>query len=57
MEKNALYWEAHKEEYQKAFDELHEESKEAIKADPRGAEAHALNIVVDRAIYSRMKKK
>lgn len=56
MEKNSRYWELHKIEYQKIFDELDKQIKEIVSADPKSDEARGLNLLVEKAIYDKLKK-
>lgn len=56
MEKNSRYWELHKIEYQKIFDELDKQIKEIVSADPNSDEARGLNLLVEKAIYDKLKK-
>lgn len=56
MEKNTSYWEIHKEEYQKIFDELEPGMKTVVTTDSRSLEAHSLDLLVERAVRDRLKK-
>ena len=56
MKKDNLYWGLHKSEYEKQFDSLDKEIRQAILKDSSGEESVALNILVDRAIEEKLKK-